>query len=210
MTPLVDKILRHIPYDTVSDVEIALLLPGTADSRRGQVKRALASGQLQRLRRGLYALAPHYRRRELHPFAVACRMVSPSYISLESALSYHGCIPEGVYTTTAACLGRGHDLHNALGTFAYQPVPERVFMQEVERVEEGSQIFLIATPLKALCDYVYVKRLKWHSVEPLVESLRIDPDDLNFTEQEFDDLRATYGSARVLRFLNGLWKDLKK
>lgn len=66
----------------------------------------------------------------------------------------------------------------------------------------------MATPLKALADYVYSKKLDWEGLEPLIQSLRIEPESLPFTAQEIDELSAAYQSPRVSRFLTSLKKDL--
>ncbi len=63
---------------------------------------SLAQGRwIQRLRRGLYALADV----SIHPFAIATRLVEPSAISHWSALHHHGFteqIPQAVFAMTPA------------------------------------------------------------------------------------------------------------
>ena len=76
-----------------------------ADVRR-QLSRWVKDGRLLQLRRGLYALAPPYRRTRPHPFLVANRLVRGSYVSLQSALAHHGVIPEHVPVTTSVTTGR--------------------------------------------------------------------------------------------------------
>ncbi len=66
--------------------ESAQLLSGSdspAEIRR-QLSRWSATGRLIQLRRGLYSLAPPFAKQVPHPFAVAARLVRPSYVSLES------------------------------------------------------------------------------------------------------------------------------
>lgn len=79
-----DRILR--------DQQIKRILGGSDDRRYGQVKRALQSGALIRIKRGLYVLAEQYREHPLHPFALAQALVSGSYVSMETALAFHGWI----------------------------------------------------------------------------------------------------------------------
>jgi hypothetical protein len=64
----------------------------------------------------------------------------------------------------------------------------------------------MATPLKALADYVYANKLDWLGVEPLTESLRIDPADLSFAKEEINEIENAYHSKRVTLFLEGLRK----
>lgn len=53
------------------------------------------------LRRGLYALAPPWRKRSPHPFLTANRLVPGSYVSGPSALAFAGAIPEYVPEVTS-------------------------------------------------------------------------------------------------------------
>jgi hypothetical protein len=77
----------------------------------------------------------------------------------------------------------------------------------VENADASS--FLLAAPLKALADYVYVHKCDWDSARPVVESLRVDGSLLASVEADgFDRLLANYSSRRVQRFLKGLRKDL--
>ncbi len=68
----------------------------------------------------------------------------------------------------------------------------------------------MAGPWRALCDYVYVYKKAWTSVDPLVKSLRIDKQDLRRSEAaELLNLKQNTKSRRVLRFIDGVMKDLK-
>jgi hypothetical protein len=82
----------------------------------------------------------------------------------------------------------------------------------VSRVgEEGGSSLLLASPLKALADYVYVHKRVWSSAQPVVQSLRVDECLLAAVDTEaFDRLLANYFSMRVRRFLEGLRKDLHR
>ncbi|MDX1520290.1 MAG: hypothetical protein R3264_01525, partial [Anaerolineae bacterium] len=89
--------------------ETGLLLAGAvnpADVRR-QLSRWTAAGRLIQLRRGLYALAPPYQKTPPHPFLIANRMVpGGTYVSLQTALSHYGLIPEYVPVTTSVTTSR--------------------------------------------------------------------------------------------------------
>ena len=94
--------------------ETGFLLAGDVDPAdlRRQLSRWVTSGHLVQLRRGLYALAPPYRKTEPHPFLVANRLVRGSYVSLQSALAHHGLIPEHVSVTTSVTSGRPQHREN--------------------------------------------------------------------------------------------------
>lgn len=79
----------------------------------------------------------------------------------------------------------------------------------MQRIQIEREIFLMASPVKALADLIYEKRLDWVGVEPLIESLRIDEEDLKLLDtNEIENLRKTYPSSRVHHFLAGVQKDL--
>jgi len=173
MVALIERVLDSIPHDTFTDTELWAIVPGTPSSRYNAVKRAIAKQQLIPIRKGLYSLAKRYQKHGISTFALANQIYGPSYVSFESALSHHGLIPEATYTVTNASLVRKKLFDTPLGVFSYTPVSKRTFMVGVERIEQGRDSFFMASPLKALVDYVYVHKLNWTCMEPLRESLRI-------------------------------------
>lgn len=175
------------------------------------LKRAVGAGEVLRLRRGLFALAEPYRRVRLHPFELAQRLHGPSYVSLEGALSHHGWIPEAVYAVTSVTSERSRSFATPIGMFSFTRVPQQLFYAAVRRTElEPDAFCLLASPLKALADYVYVHRCDWTAADPVLHSLRVEEEELSaLTAQSFDELQQAYASKRVVRFLNGLRKDLR-
>ena len=192
--------------------EVACWIGGSPDQQFGMVKRALAAGEVVRIHRGLYCLAAKYLRQKVDPLVLAQRIYGPSYISLETALSWHGWIPEAVYAITSVCLERSREFDTPLGHFSFTRVPQQTFYCDVTRVEkDGGGGFLLASPLKALADYVYVHKCDWRSARPVVESLRVDEGLVASVDVEaFDRLLANYSSLRVRRFIEGLRKDVRR
>jgi hypothetical protein len=170
----------------------------------------MAAGEIVRIHRGLYCLVSKYLRQKVDPLVLAQMIYGPSYISLETALSYHGWIPEAVYAVTSTSFDRSHEFGTPMGHFSFTRVPQETFYAEVTRVEkEEAGSFLLASPLKALADYVYTHRCDWNSAQPVVESLRVDESSLAGVDPAaFDRLLANYPDRRVQRFLEGLRKDL--
>lgn len=210
MSQLVNQILENTSRDYFSDTEIKIWLTGTDDRRYALIKRAIANKDLIHIHKGLYALNKRYQRKGLNLYELAQHIYGPSYISFESALSYHGLIPEAVYTTTSATCKRTRSFDTPLGLFTYSLVPKAVFLNAVQRIQIEREIFLMASPVKALADLIYEKRLDWMGLEPVIESLRIDENDLNqFDRAEILDLSRDYPSFRVRRFLTGFLKDLQ-
>ena len=145
------------------------------------------------------------------PLELAQRIHGPSYVSLETALSHHGWIPEAVQAVTSVALGRSRTFNTPVGLFSFTRVPQRRFLSGVRRTSvEGGGTFFLATPLKALADHVYVQRCDWSSAAPVVESLRVEEEYLaQLTGELFDEVISAYKPGRVCRFLAGLRKDLK-
>jgi hypothetical protein len=192
--------------------EVACWVGGSPGRQYSLLKRAMAHGEVLRIHRGLYCLASKYLHQKLDPLQLAQRIHGPSYISLETALSLHGWIPEAVYTVTSVSLQRSRQVDTPLGHFSFSRVPQKTLYAEVGRVEnENGEGYLLASPLKALADYVYVQKCAWRSVRPVVESLRVDPSLLAGLEtDQFDRSLANYPSRRVWRFLHGLRKELQQ
>jgi hypothetical protein len=60
----------------------------------------------------------------------------------------------------------------------------------------------MASPWKALTDYVYVYKKDWRNVPSLVEDLRLDIDSLTALDQELaEKLSNYYYHQRIVRFL---------
>jgi len=164
--------------------ETGFLLAGEVDPAdvRRQLSRWVKGGRLLQLRRGLYALAPPYRKVLPHPFLVANRLVRGSYVSLQSALAYHGLIPEHVPVTTSVTTARPQRRENPLGSYEYHHVPRDLLTgYRLERLGDGQEAF-VATPEKALADLVglvpgadaraYLSELRLQGLE------KIDPAEL--------------------------------
>jgi hypothetical protein len=135
-----------------------LLLSGneSVPQVRLQLSRWVKAGRLLQLRRGLYALAPTWRRVEPHPFLVANRLQRGSYVSLQSALAWHGVIPEHVPIATSVGPGRPETVRNPLGTFQFNHVADGLLFG-YSRVEVApGQFAFVASPEKALLDLVHL------------------------------------------------------
>ena len=210
MQILTEIAMAKAPRGVFTRPEVACWLGGSPDRQFGLLKRAMAAEEVLRIRRGLYCLATRYLRRKVDPLALAQRIYGPSYISLQTALSRHGWIPEAVYAITSTSMERSREFETPVGRFGFTRIPQKTFYAGVTRVEtEDAGSILLACPLKALADYVYVYKCDWDSARPVVESLRVDRGLLAGVDgSSFDRLLANYFSRRVRRFLKGLREDV--
>ncbi len=104
-----------------------------------------------KLRNGLYMLE------EKRPsiYFIANKLYRPSYVSLETALSYYGIIPETVYSVTSVT-SRSTQKFDTLGmNFNYTRIKQKAFQNYIIK-REGDYSYLIAEPEKALADYLYL------------------------------------------------------
>jgi len=210
MTTLTQTVFENIPNPFFTMYELKNLFPGTESSLYARVNRALGANEIVQVRRGLYVLAPKFRKIPLNARALSQILYGPSYISLESALSWHGLIPEAVYTLTCISFGKAKVFDTPLGIFSYTRVPQQVLYAGVDRIQENQEApIFMANPLKALLDYIYVHKVDWNDLNPLFESLRIEPEELSFiTSAMVQELRENYSNSRVQKYLKILEKEL--
>jgi predicted transcriptional regulator of viral defense system len=212
MNKITEKVIENLKFDFFTDTDVANLFAGKSrDGLYALVKRAIANKEIIHLRKGLYCLAAKYQRKGVNLYSLAQLIYGPSYISLESALSYHGWIPEAVYTVTSVSMKKSKEFETLLGRFSFSRIPLKVFYSKVERIsdEQTGVSFFMARPMKALADYVYVYKKSWLSLEPAVKSLRIEKEQLEkVTAKELNLISQNYKNRRVRQFIEAVKKDL--
>jgi hypothetical protein len=209
MNRLLEAHLRNNPHPYLTEGDLEALFDGSPDSRYGKVKRLIAQGQLLHIRRGIYCMTEKMGYvAKPYSLSLAQYIYGPSCISLHSALSFHGLIPEAVYTTTSITIKRSKEFQTPLGVFDFVHFPIEDFYTEVEFIQAYGQSFLMAKPWRALCDYVFYYKKDWNSFEPLLGDLRINEENLPLlTSQEMQILDEYYRHSRITRFLKGIRKE---
>ena len=143
------------------------------DFDRNNLTRWCRRGLLVKLRNQYYAF-PEYRQVPDFSRYVANRIYSPSYISLHSALSFYGMIPEEVVQLTSVTTLKTARFENDFGTFHYQNVKTPFYFGfEIKTIQSGRGL-LFATPEKALLDLLYLN--PYYKTEQDMEELRLDED----------------------------------
>ena len=150
-----EKLLKVLGDEPV--FESSLLFSGDIQPEyiRLQLDRWVKTGKIHQLRRGFYMLAAPYQKQKPHPFLVANRLQNPSYVSVQSALSFYGMIPDIVQETISMTTVRNERLNTALGVFDYRYINKK-FFSGFRLSEFGGQHAFIATPEKAILDLVYL------------------------------------------------------
>jgi hypothetical protein len=197
----------------LSERQLERVVGGAAARRYGLVNRALKAQELIRIRRGLYVLPPKYRTEPPHPFALAQALEPGSYVSFETALSANGWIPEAVRVTASVVPGRKSSRleHPTVGSFEFRPLAlhNEHFLELVERRELGSQIALVAHPLRALIDLITLRKLDWHGLAGLTDGMRIEEQRLRkITRTQVQTLAGVYKQKRTNKFLSALAREL--
>lgn len=214
MNALIPLITRAGYADRIlNDRQLARILGGSDDRRYGQVKRALKSGELIRIKRGHYVLSDSNRAQPVHPFALAQTLVVGSYISMETALAFHGWIPEAVYTTVSVTPGRkSKDVqHEKFGQFEFNPLAlhKSGFLSGVDRHVLNEQPSLVATPLRALMDIVAYRKQDWVGMSWIESGLRIGSSHLlELRRQDFKSLKEVYKHKAAKDFVAKLEIDI--
>jgi len=215
MTSLTEKVFKLSPPGGIfDDTVVRNLFPGATDgARKLLVHRAVKSGEVLRLKPGLYVLEKAFRRSEAHPFVVAAALHFPSHVSLQSALSFHGLIPEAVYQVSSVTGDRSRTFTTFLGPFTFQRVPMDNPRAGVRATCIGrDQWAFIATPFRAIADLVYLtKDVNWSEDGSsfLTESMRIELDDLLEVEADsLDEVLESGRNRRVGNYLFGLRGEL--
>ena len=143
-----------------------------------KIKSLVNKNELYIVTRGLYETE-----RNVSGYCLAGAIYGLSYLSFEFALSYHGLIPEAVYTFTNATYDKKKrkQFENIFGVFTYRDIPCNAFPYGVELQKEGDYYYWIAGAEKALCDMLY-KAPPQNNIttlqQYLFDDLRIEPEAL--------------------------------
>jgi hypothetical protein len=125
---------------------------------RDRISAFLASGDLIRVRKGLYVFGESYRKAPINREVLANFIYGPSYVSLDYALSYYGLIPERVVNVTSVTTGANRRFTTPLGVFTYRAMTFHRYASHYTLAGDANARFLVATPEKALVDKVWTDK----------------------------------------------------
>jgi len=192
-----------LPDDLPFDYQLAMDRLRDYRAPRDKLSHLCASGEVLRIRKGLYVPGPN-RRGELavEPLVLAGLVFGPSYVSLETTLSWHGLIPERVEEISSMTSKRAKTFRTPVGTFRYEPIPERAFAVGVKLESARGGSYFLAEPEKALCDRIGLIRglTAARDVRPaLADDLRVDPDAVRtgFRRELVAEISARYARRNV-------------
>ncbi|CAN5356184.1 hypothetical protein BH20BAC1_BH20BAC1_03110 [soil metagenome] len=149
-----------------------------------KIHELIKSGDLQQIKKGLYIPGPNSGISQPEALLVANHLWGPSYVSMETALSHWGLIPESVYEISSLTVKSAKKYNTPLGRFTYFRTPVPYYSFGITKVElTKRQVALMATPEKALCDKIimtsgiFLRSVK-QTIAFLQDDLRIDKEQL--------------------------------
>ncbi|OGB89687.1 hypothetical protein A2625_06120 [candidate division WOR-1 bacterium RIFCSPHIGHO2_01_FULL_53_15] len=186
------------------------LLAGADRSVLVQFRRWVKAGKIIKLRKGLYLLNQSDRRINPSRLFIANEIYSPSYVSLEYALSFYGLIPEKAVDVTCVTSKKTANYKNSLGQFIYQHIKERCFTGFEEFKDEAGLVYFMATPEKAAVDFLYLNqdRFKSDYDKLLAGSFRFQ-DKGSLNAKKLMSYAKLFNSRKLERIVKALSRDYK-
>lgn len=140
---------------------------------RNNLTRWVKKGLLVRLRQEYFAFSEYLRQPDFAQY-IANRIYRPSYISLHTALSFYGMIPEAVVQITSVSTLKTASFRNPFGEYSYKSVKCGLMFGYEPRPMAGGRTLFFATPEKALLDLLYI--YSFYASKEELEQLRLDED----------------------------------
>ena len=130
----------------ITTAEIANILGKPRNIGAVYAARMVKNGLAKRVMKGKFSLLDD-------DFAIATQLVTPSYISLDTALLFHGILQQ--VPKRIECVTTINTIRLEKHGIIYHKVPGSLFYG-YKRVERGSSYAFFAEPEKALIDGVYL------------------------------------------------------
>ena len=203
----IEKSLQYYKTHIIDHATISSILINNGYSRiNDKINNLKKKGSLQALKRGLYLHKSPFIQTSISKEIIANTMLSPSYISFDYALHYHGLIPESVFDVTSATTKRSKSFKSHSGTYSFKQIKKELFPVglTIESTKNGN--FIIASKEKALCDKVYYTKdiqitSKKSMISFLVDDLRIDEDELEDLDMNIFTKYFEISKSKKIKFL---------
>ncbi|OIN98065.1 hypothetical protein AUJ66_01615 [Candidatus Desantisbacteria bacterium CG1_02_38_46] len=165
------KKLIDMPIFSFSQIES---LYGNTQVLKNQLSRWVRKNLLLKLRKGIYVLNSEDRKVTPSRMFIANQLYFPSYVSTEYALSFYDLIPERVADITSVTTKKPVFFRNEFGNFIYRHIKSECFDGFRKMADENKCFFFIASPEKAVIDFLYfnLKKLKIDDFHVFEESYR--------------------------------------
>jgi hypothetical protein len=197
-----------LPFITVQDI---LRRAKAKQPLRNQLNRWQQRKLIVRLKRGIYMLNEDDRKVNPSRYAIAGRLNSPSYISLESALNFYGFIPEKVTAVTSVTTKKTLRIDNQVGSFIYQHIKPDAFSGFRAHKDESGLTFFIAEPEKAIVDFLYLnlKRIPVKATDIFEFSFRFQNME-GLRPRRIKELARLFANRKLSLVVKNLLEFIKK
>lgn len=148
-------ILKEKGMKLFSAHELQMLLNISSSALNRLIWSYAKKGFIIKLKNNLYSLAEN----PASPYFIANRLYSPSYISFDTALSFHKIIPETIYPFTSATPKITRLFEAANIAYHYFHIKKEAYTGYIPLKYDHNTV-LMAEPEKALADYLYFVSLK--------------------------------------------------
>ena len=180
---------------------------------RARVTTLLKSGEMIRVKKGLYVFGTQTRKGPICKELLANLIYGPSIVSLDSALAYYQMIPERIDAVTSVTTVQPRRFETPLGLFIYRPTPS--LSSGIDRVVLGEKSFLIATPERALADKLREDRngrlrIRKEMETYLFENLRMDQDTVRNLDSDQLETFATELRSNKIRVCAALIRSMRR
>ena len=202
-------VFKNIPVNTAA---IASLYPDVKSANR-KVAGLEKEGRIIRLKRGLYVVSPQESGLLLSHNLIGNMLYGPSYVSMLTALRDYGLIPERVEVIQSMTTHLTVSFENKVGRFEYLHCAKEYYPIGITQRQEEGVTYLIATPEKALCDYIIsTPRLPLRFIKDthmfLEEDLRLDMDA--FMEMDVNIFKQCAVVSKKKQAINNIIKILER
>jgi hypothetical protein len=149
-----------------------------------KIKALKDKGIIKSVKRGLYIPGQNATMQMPESSLIANHIYGPSYLSMETALSHYGLIPERVYAVTSMTTKPSKDFRTSIGLYSYSYLPLPYYAFGIQNVQlQENQNVIMATPEKALADKIVttpgvILRSTNNAQNYVFENLRMDQSDL--------------------------------
>lgn len=189
--------LGNIPVTS----SVILSMYNGISSKSSKISQLEKAGEIIRLKRNVYIVNPQESGTMLSVGLISNHLLSPSYVSMQTALRHYGIIPEAVYTIQAMTFKATKTFTTPIGTFCYTHISEEAFHIGVTQIKENNIVYMMATPEKALCDLIASQpgvnlRYKKEALEFIENDLRFDMEKFYNLNPDILDEYAKVGKKK--------------
>lgn len=199
--PILDhfQLRKAIPNEEFDYTLLSSVLSSYSSVRR-KINELLRTGVIERVKKGLYVFGREYAQGLIVKETLANLIYGPSCISLEYALAFHGLIPERVETITSVTPKRDKEFETPLGYFSYRYLKPEKYPHGIDQVWiDDRHPVLMASPEKALCDYLFLKK---------VPTMKNENEARHFLEGDLRiDVESRQLNPTALRRLNRYYRN---